>query len=47
MRGQQVEKVNAEVVECACIVDLSGLKGRERVVKPVFVLIEEEDGNIA
>ncbi|ONK64823.1 uncharacterized protein A4U43_C07F30340 [Asparagus officinalis] len=36
-----LERVEAEVVECACLIELPELKGRERLGdKPLFVLIE-------
>lgn len=42
-----VSKVNATVVECACIVEVRELAGRERVKKyqnqDMFILIENED----
>ncbi|XP_047334800.1 adenine phosphoribosyltransferase 1-like [Impatiens glandulifera] len=35
-----VERVGAEVVECACVIELTGLKGREKLSdKPLFILI--------
>lgn len=38
-----LERAGAEVVECACIIELSELKGRERLAdKPLFILIEAE-----
>ncbi|WOL07802.1 adenine phosphoribosyltransferase 1 [Canna indica] len=38
-----LERVGAEVVECACVIELPELKGRERLNgKPVFVLIEAD-----
>ncbi|KAJ8632197.1 hypothetical protein MRB53_025533 [Persea americana] len=36
-----LERVGAEVVECACVIELPELKGRERLIgKPLFVLVE-------
>uniref|UniRef100_A0A7C9DNF7 adenine phosphoribosyltransferase n=2 Tax=Opuntia streptacantha TaxID=393608 RepID=A0A7C9DNF7_OPUST len=36
-----LERVEAEVVECACVIELPELKGRERLGgKPLFVLIK-------
>lgn len=36
-----LERVKAEVVECACVIELPELKGRERLSgKPLFVLIK-------
>uniref|UniRef100_A0A0E0B0K3 adenine phosphoribosyltransferase n=1 Tax=Oryza glumipatula TaxID=40148 RepID=A0A0E0B0K3_9ORYZ len=36
-----LERAGAEVVECACVVELQELKGREKLGKiPVFVLVE-------
>ena len=36
-----LERVGAEVVECACVIELAELKGREKLGdKPVFVLIK-------
>ncbi|KAJ3674345.1 hypothetical protein LUZ60_004961 [Juncus effusus] len=38
-----IERVGAEVVECACVIELPELKGRERLGdRPLFVLIEAE-----
>ncbi|KAK3429035.1 hypothetical protein EUGRSUZ_E00451 [Eucalyptus grandis] len=35
------ERVGAEVVECACVIELPDLKGRERLKgKPLYVLVE-------
>ncbi|KAG6598340.1 Adenine phosphoribosyltransferase 1, chloroplastic, partial [Cucurbita argyrosperma subsp. sororia] len=35
-----LERVGVEVVECACVIELQGLKGRERLGgKPLFVLV--------
>ncbi|KAA0060947.1 adenine phosphoribosyltransferase 1 isoform X1 [Cucumis melo var. makuwa] len=35
-----LERVGVEVVECACVIELDGLKGRERLGdKPLFVLV--------
>lgn len=37
------EKVNAEIVECACIIELPDLKGREKLGdNKLFVLVEKE-----
>lgn len=37
------EKVGAEVVEAACVIELPALKGREKLEGlPLFVLIEKE-----
>ncbi|GAY43507.1 hypothetical protein CUMW_074990 [Citrus unshiu] len=36
-----LERVGAEVVECACVIELPDLKGRERLNgKPLYVLVE-------
>ncbi|KAF5729869.1 adenine phosphoribosyltransferase 4-like [Tripterygium wilfordii] len=36
-----LERAGAEVVECACVIELPDLKGRERLNgKPLFVLVE-------
>ncbi|KAI9111068.1 hypothetical protein K1719_017943 [Acacia pycnantha] len=36
-----LERVGAEVVECACVIELPELKGREKLNgKPLFVLLE-------
>ncbi|KAL1355874.1 hypothetical protein AAHE18_05G143500 [Arachis hypogaea] len=36
-----LERVGAEVVECACVIELPELKGRERLNgKPLYVLVE-------
>ncbi|PPR99315.1 hypothetical protein GOBAR_AA21358 [Gossypium barbadense] len=38
-----LERVGAEVVECACVIELPDLKGRERLNgKPMVVTVEEE-----
>ncbi len=37
-----VEKLGGKIVECACIVDLPELKGKEKVNYPVFSLVEFE-----
>ncbi len=37
-----VEKLGGKIVECACIVDLPELKGKEKLNKPVFSLVEFE-----
>jgi len=37
-----IEKVGGQVVETACIVELPGLKGRERLTHKVFTMIEFE-----
>ncbi|KAL3685141.1 hypothetical protein R1sor_003163 [Riccia sorocarpa] len=38
-----IERVGAEVVECACLIELSELKGREKLMgKPLFVLVDFE-----
>ncbi|KAA8522248.1 hypothetical protein F0562_012921 [Nyssa sinensis] len=35
------ERAEAEVVECACVIELPDLKGRERLKgKPLYVLVE-------
>ena len=35
-----LERVGVEVVECACVIELDGLKGRERLGdRPLFVLV--------
>ncbi|XP_042516412.1 adenine phosphoribosyltransferase 1-like [Macadamia integrifolia] len=35
-----LERVGVEVVECACVIELTGLKGRDRLGdKPLFVLV--------
>mmetsp|Transcript_6064 Transcript_6064/g.9673 ORF Transcript_6064/g.9673 Transcript_6064/m.9673 type:complete len:195 (+) Transcript_6064:58-642(+) len=36
-----VELVKCEVVECAVVVELPGLGGRENIKKPLFVLVED------
>jgi adenine phosphoribosyltransferase len=37
------EKVGADVVEAACVIELPALKGREKLEGlPLFVLIEKE-----
>ncbi|EKX49380.1 hypothetical protein GUITHDRAFT_104910 [Guillardia theta CCMP2712] len=38
-----VEKVGATVVECACIVEVKELAGRERVKRDIFILIEDAE----
>lgn len=39
-----LERVGAEVVECACVIELPELKGRERLNgKPLYVLVEYFD----
>ncbi|TJX40288.1 adenine phosphoribosyltransferase, partial [Soehngenia saccharolytica] len=36
-----LERVGAEVVECACVIELPELKGRERLGgKPLYILVE-------
>ncbi|XP_068634865.1 adenine phosphoribosyltransferase 4-like [Aristolochia californica] len=36
-----LERVGAEVVECACVIELPELKGRERLKgKPLYILVE-------
>ncbi len=35
-----VEKLQGEIVECACLVELEFLKGREKIQQPVFSLIQ-------
>uniref|UniRef100_A0A0E0I0U7 adenine phosphoribosyltransferase n=1 Tax=Oryza nivara TaxID=4536 RepID=A0A0E0I0U7_ORYNI len=36
-----LERAGAEVVECACVIELPELKGRERLNgKPLYVLVE-------
>ncbi|XP_022156477.1 adenine phosphoribosyltransferase 3-like [Momordica charantia] len=36
-----LERVGAEVIECACVIELPDLKGRDRLNgKPLFVLVE-------
>eukprot|EP00252_Welwitschia_mirabilis_P015861 TRINITY_DN35249_c0_g1_i1.p1 TRINITY_DN35249_c0_g1~~TRINITY_DN35249_c0_g1_i1.p1 ORF type:complete len:183 (-),score=36.02 TRINITY_DN35249_c0_g1_i1:113-661(-) len=36
-----LERVGAEVVECACVIELPELKGRERLEgKPLYILVE-------
>jgi len=38
-----VERVGAEVVECACVIELPALKGREKLGKtPLYVVVEFE-----
>ncbi|BBN06936.1 adenine phosphoribosyltransferase [Marchantia polymorpha subsp. ruderalis] len=38
-----LERVGAEVVECACLIELSDLKGREKLKgKPLFILVDFE-----
>jgi adenine phosphoribosyltransferase len=37
------EKVEAEIVECACIIELPDLKGREKLGEhKLFILVEKE-----
>mmetsp|Transcript_23245 Transcript_23245/g.46653 ORF Transcript_23245/g.46653 Transcript_23245/m.46653 type:complete len:204 (-) Transcript_23245:202-813(-) len=36
-----VEHVKAEVVECACVVDMPALNGRTNVPKPTFILVDD------
>mmetsp|Transcript_9831 Transcript_9831/g.19604 ORF Transcript_9831/g.19604 Transcript_9831/m.19604 type:complete len:198 (+) Transcript_9831:128-721(+) len=38
-----VERVESTVVECACVVDLKGLQGRDRLKCPFFILIEDAE----
>ncbi|KAI5073721.1 hypothetical protein GOP47_0011734 [Adiantum capillus-veneris] len=39
-----LERAGAEVLECACIIELPELKGRARLAgKPLFILIEADD----
>ncbi|KAL6349066.1 hypothetical protein AAG906_033722 [Vitis piasezkii] len=36
-----LERVGAEVVECACVIELPDLKGRDRLNgKPLYILVE-------
>lgn len=36
-----IERAGAEVVECACVIELPDLKGRERLKgKPLYILVE-------
>ncbi|XP_073047849.1 adenine phosphoribosyltransferase 4-like [Primulina eburnea] len=38
-----LERAGAEVLECACVIEIPGLKGRERLNgKPVYVLVESQ-----
>jgi len=42
-----VEQVGAEIVECACIIELSDLKGRDKLGdKPLYVLVDYEGDTI-
>jgi len=39
-----IERVGAEVVECACVIELPELKGRDKLGnRPVFVLVKAEE----
>ncbi|KAJ7543745.1 hypothetical protein O6H91_09G051200 [Diphasiastrum complanatum] len=39
-----LERVGAQVVECACVIGLSDLKGQEKLGgRPLFILVECED----
>ncbi|XP_052725752.1 adenine phosphoribosyltransferase 4 isoform X2 [Vigna angularis] len=39
-----LERVGAEVVECACVIELPEMKGRERLNgKPLYVLVEYKE----
>ncbi|KAL5205157.1 hypothetical protein ABZP36_033366 [Zizania latifolia] len=39
-----IERAGAEVVECACVIELSELKGRDKLGnKPVFVLVKADE----
>ena len=39
-----IKKAGGEVVECACVIELPELKGREKLGDiPLFVLVEKED----
>ncbi|KAK1626205.1 hypothetical protein QYE76_000520 [Lolium multiflorum] len=39
-----IERVGAEVVECACVIELPELKGRDKLGnRPVFVLVQAEE----
>lgn len=39
-----VRKAGGEVFECACVIELPELKGREKLAGvPLFVLVEKED----
>eukprot|EP00249_Psilotum_nudum_P019871 c27455_g2_i1 orf=571-1131(+) len=36
-----LERVGADVVECACVIEISGLKGRDRLSgKPLYIVVE-------
>lgn len=38
-----IERAGAEVVECACVIELPELKGRDKLGnKPVFVLVKAD-----
>lgn len=40
-----LERAEAEVVECACVIELPDLKGRERLSgKPLYILVEYRRG---
>ncbi|KAL2633770.1 hypothetical protein R1flu_005249 [Riccia fluitans] len=40
---QLIERVGGEVVECACLIELSDLKGRDKLKgKPIFILVDFE-----
>ncbi|CAM6024318.1 unnamed protein product [Sphagnum balticum] len=42
-----LEQVGAEIVECACIIELSDLKGRDKLGdKPLYVLVDYEGDTI-
>jgi len=39
-----IERVGAEVVECACVIELPELKGRDKLGdRPVFVLVQADE----
>jgi adenine phosphoribosyltransferase len=42
-----LEQVGAEIVECACIIELSDLKGRDKLGdKPLYALVAYEGDTI-
>jgi Phosphoribosyl transferase domain len=43
LRTCPADKVKAEIVECACVIELPDLKGRDKLEgQPLYVLIEKE-----
>jgi adenine phosphoribosyltransferase len=42
-----LEQVGGEIVECACIIELSDLKGRDKLGdKPIYALVDYEGDTI-